>query len=124
MQAANYADEVVTIADDASNDWMDVETKAGRIVRTFDHEHVQRSRLRIDTRTWLMARYAPQQFGERKQLEVTTRDAEFARLDGLTDAERLAEARELIETARRRLAMAQWTGQLGGGSEAASEKVP
>jgi hypothetical protein len=62
-----------------------------------------------------MEKYAPDRFGERKKVEITTRDAEFARLDALTDEQRLAEARDLIESARRRLAMAQWTGQLGDG---------
>jgi len=37
------ADELLEIVDDKSNDWVDVETRRGRIVRQFDHEHVKRS---------------------------------------------------------------------------------
>jgi hypothetical protein len=60
------ADEVLEIADDGSNDWMDKEAKSGRLMRTLDHEHVQRSRLRVDARQWLMERFAPDRFGPRQ----------------------------------------------------------
>lgn len=43
-------DEILDIADDGSNDWMDRETERGKIIRTLDHEHVQRSKLRIESR--------------------------------------------------------------------------
>lgn len=36
------------IADDGSEDWHDVEGKDGKVRRVFDHEHVQRSKLRVD----------------------------------------------------------------------------
>ncbi len=35
--------------------------------KTLDHEHVQRSRLRVDTRKWLMARMAPKKYGDKMQ---------------------------------------------------------
>jgi hypothetical protein len=60
---------------------VDRKTRAGRKVRAFDHEHLQRSRLRVDARQWLMEKYAPDRFGERKKVEITTRDAEFARME-------------------------------------------
>jgi hypothetical protein len=41
LQAENMADEVIDISDDGSNDWMDKETAAGRIIRLLDHKHVQ-----------------------------------------------------------------------------------
>jgi hypothetical protein len=52
-------DEILRIADDASNDWLDVETRSGRMVRQFDHEHAKRADIRIRTRMWLMSRFAP-----------------------------------------------------------------
>ena len=48
------ADEIIRIADDASNDWMEVETKSGRMLRVFDHEHAKRSEIRIKTRQGLI----------------------------------------------------------------------
>jgi hypothetical protein len=112
------ADELLEIVDDSSNDWVDVETKSGRIIRQFDHEHAKRSELRIRTRQWLMSRFAPRVFGERLQLDASkeTREAIAAK----PDAVRLAEARELIARARRRVAEAFASGEV---SEADFEDV-
>ena len=54
LQAENIADEVVDIADDGQNDWMDRETVKGVI-----REHVQRSRLRVNTRLCLLKSLSP-----------------------------------------------------------------
>lgn len=52
------------IADDARNDWMEVRGKddAGW---TANGEHIQRSRLRIDTRLKLLAKWDPKRYGEK-----------------------------------------------------------
>lgn len=57
-RAELWADEIVTISDDATNDWMDRETRDGTI-RVIDHEHVMRSRLRVDTRKWIVSKLLP-----------------------------------------------------------------
>lgn len=67
-QAEHFADEIAEIADDGSNDWMDRQLENGRVVRTLDHEHVSRSKLRIDTRKWLMSKVAPKRYGDRTEL--------------------------------------------------------
>ncbi|MES2904019.1 MAG: terminase small subunit protein [Pseudomonadota bacterium] len=59
------AEETLEIADDASNDWMERETEAGNIIPSVNHEHVQRSKLRIDTRLKLLAKWYPQKYGEK-----------------------------------------------------------
>jgi hypothetical protein len=59
-----WAEEIVEIADDATNDWMD--RKSGEhTIAVADTEHINRSRLRIDTRKWLMSKLAPKRYGER-----------------------------------------------------------
>ncbi len=63
VQADRFAEEILEIADDASDDW--AVDKDGK--KTLDHEHVQRSRLRVDTRKWLMARMAPKKYGDKMQ---------------------------------------------------------
>ena len=68
-QAEFWAEEILEIADDGSNDWMERETKNGDMITVLDHEHVQRSKLRVDARKWLMARMAPKRFGD-KSLNV------------------------------------------------------
>lgn len=48
-------DEILDIADDGSNDWMERETKKGTIT-VINWEHVQRSKLRIEARQWKIGR--------------------------------------------------------------------
>src|SRR3954453_11092831 len=59
-QADHFADETLAIADDTSGDWVE---RGGELV--VNHEHVQRSRLRVDARKWLMARMAPRKYGDK-----------------------------------------------------------
>jgi len=60
MQADLMADEIIEIADEARNDWV---MRDGR--RVFDRENINRARLRIDARKWLMAGLAPKKWGNR-----------------------------------------------------------
>jgi hypothetical protein len=57
------AEDCLRIADDASNDWM--ETEHGPRLNA---EHVQRSKLRIETRLKLLAKWNPKKYGERVQV--------------------------------------------------------
>jgi hypothetical protein len=70
-QTEHFADEILEIADDGSNDWMERETEKGDIQAVVDHEHINRSRLRIDARKWLMAKLAPKKYGDKLQTEVS-----------------------------------------------------
>ena len=60
VQADHMADEILEISDEATNDWMDREG-----IRVPDHEHLQRSRLRVDTRKWLMSKMLPKKYGDK-----------------------------------------------------------
>lgn len=66
------ADDVLDIADDGTNDWMVKYNKDGDEYWTLNGEHVQRSRLRIETRKWLMAKMKPKRYGERLDIDQTT----------------------------------------------------
>lgn len=69
----SWADEVVEIGDDASNDWM---KRAGKDKGGDDEspswvlngEHVNRSRLRIESRKWLLSKLKPEKYGEKLEL--------------------------------------------------------
>ncbi len=63
VQADRFAEEILEIADDASDDWTIGE--GGR--KALDHEHVQRSRLRVDTRKWAAGKLAPKRYGDKLQ---------------------------------------------------------
>ncbi len=59
----SMADEIIEIADDGSNDWIERETEKGRKFVELNHEHVSRSNLRVSTRRWLLERVMQTQFG-------------------------------------------------------------
>lgn len=64
-----FVEETLEIADDGSNDWM--ATNKGP---QFDSEHVQRSKIRIETRRWLAERMEPKKYGPAQKLEHTGPD--------------------------------------------------
>lgn len=63
-QADFLADEMVSIADDGSRDYSKDED--GREV--VDHDHIQRSKLRVDTRKWIASKLKPKKYGDRMAL--------------------------------------------------------
>ena len=69
LQLEAWADEINEIGDDATNDWMDRQCRDGSTERVLDNEHVQRSKLRIDTKKWLLARLLPKRYGDRTAIE-------------------------------------------------------
>jgi hypothetical protein len=56
-----WAEEILDIADDGTNDW--ITDEKGRTV--FNGEHVQRSRVRIDTRKWIASKLKPKKYGDK-----------------------------------------------------------
>ena len=62
LQAEHWAEEIIEIADDSRNDFIE---KEGRAALEAESENINRSRLRVDTRKWLMARLAPKKYGDR-----------------------------------------------------------
>lgn len=61
------ADELIEIADDSSGDVKPDDGEGGPPV--MDGEFVQRSKLRVDTRKWVMSKLAPKKYGDRVQHE-------------------------------------------------------
>lgn len=69
------AEECLEIADDGSNDWMERTGKDGESLGwQINGECVNRSRLRVDTRLKLLAKWNPKKYGERIQQEHTGAD--------------------------------------------------
>lgn len=69
-QADLLAEEMLDIADDGTNDWMESFGKDGESVgHILNGEHVQRSRLRIDTRKFLASKLLPKQYGQHAEEE-------------------------------------------------------
>lgn len=74
LQAERFAEEIVEISDDGTNDWVEREGENGHTITVVDHEHIQRSKLRVDARKWLMSKMAPKKYGDKIEHEVTGKD--------------------------------------------------
>lgn len=64
IRAELWAEEIIDIADDGTNDWYNKQV-GQETVRAVDHENINRSRLRVDSRKWLLSKALPKKFGER-----------------------------------------------------------
>ncbi len=60
IQAEKWADEIIEISDDSSGD-IGTDEDGNEIV---NHDVVQRSRLRVDTRKWVLSKVLPKKYGE------------------------------------------------------------
>lgn len=98
-RAHHLAEEALEIADDTKVDFS--ETKDGP---KFNPEHVQRSRLRVDTRKWFAGKLAPKKYGEKVHTELSGPDGGPVRTEGVV---------------RPPITRAEWLALYGGGGAAA-----
>ena len=71
MQVEYWSHEIIERADDAKGDRV-IDERGALVV---DHEHINRAKLRVDTRKWLMSKLLPKRYGDRVSADVTvTRD--------------------------------------------------
>lgn len=64
-------EETLEIADDGTNDWVEREDeRTGNTRIMLDAEHVQRSKLRVETRLKLLAKWNPKRWGDRINQDI------------------------------------------------------
>lgn len=73
-QLMRWEDELLEIADDATNDWMERRNDDDESFLVTNHEHISRSKVRIDARKWLMAKRAPKKYGDKVSQELSGPD--------------------------------------------------
>lgn len=104
IQAENVHDEIVEIADDATNDFMEIvkKQKDGSEKKTIilDKEAVMRSKLRVDARLSWLANTSPRKYG--KSLKVQQQDVDKAG-NPIDPVERNKKADDLINEALAKL---------------------
>lgn len=82
-QMEALAEDILQIADDSGLDvTLDPETSQARI----DGEAIQRAKLRVDTRKWLMSKLAPKRYGDKQAVELSG-SVGVERKNDLTDDE-------------------------------------
>lgn len=65
MRADAHFEEMFEIADDATNDWMERNAGDDKPGWAINGEHIQRSRLRVDTRKWALSKMNPKKYGDK-----------------------------------------------------------
>src|SRR5690242_18833107 len=68
MQAEYFVDELSLIADDGRNDFMRRMREHGEEFVAVDREHLERSKIRIGTRQWLIERILANKYGPKPQV--------------------------------------------------------
>lgn len=66
-----YADDIMNISDDGTTDYVIKTGRNGHEYMAVDQEHIQRSRLRVDSRRWILSKLRPGQYGDRLVAEVS-----------------------------------------------------
>ena len=74
QQAEYMSDQIIEIADDSSGDMVIKTDKKGRQFEALDHENVNRSRLRIDSRKWIASKLRPKKFGDASSVKLSDED--------------------------------------------------
>jgi hypothetical protein len=94
VQYLAIADELLEIADDGRNDWMQRRGNDERGGWELNGEHIQRSRVRIDTRKWMLSKMLPKVYGDKTEVAVTGANG------GPLQSERVTVPADPIEAAR------------------------
>ena len=73
-QCIRWEDDLLEIADDGTNDYTTREGRDGETIPMVNHDHIQRSKVRIDTRKWLMMKRLPKKYGDKLTQEHVGQD--------------------------------------------------
>lgn len=74
-QADTLVDEILEISDDGRNDYMaNLGEGEDTLAYRLNGEHVQRSKLRVDSRKWFASKVAPKKYGDKVQAEFSGPD--------------------------------------------------
>ncbi|HRC86187.1 MAG TPA: hypothetical protein PK413_11305 [Thermoanaerobaculia bacterium] len=82
-------EDMLEICDDSSKDYRLVVEEGSAPKLVFDGEHVQRSRLKVDTRKWIASKFKPKKYGESMRTELTGKDGGPLQIDA-TEHRKLA----------------------------------
>lgn len=66
-----WADDIIDISDDGTTDYITKVGRNGHEYEAVDQEHIQRSRLRVDSRKWLLSKLKPETYGDKIEASVS-----------------------------------------------------
>ena len=66
-------EDMFDIADDGTNDWMEKKNEKGEVIGwVVNGEHIQRSKVRIETRRWALSKMMPKKYGDKPDTKDDT----------------------------------------------------
>jgi len=89
VQQDVWADECISIADDGTTDYVTKVGRNGHEYEAVDQEHIQRSRLRVDTRLRIMAVVAPHVYGPKVEHQHDGEVTHKVDITGLPEREKM-----------------------------------
>ena len=75
------AEDLLDIADEKDEDWIEITDKQGNSRKVLNKEAVMRSRLRVDTRKWYLSKMAPKRYGNERTIRHQQLDADGQETD-------------------------------------------
>lgn len=73
VQADALFDDIIDIADDGRNDWMEKKNADGKNIGWQENgEALRRSQLRIDARKWMAGKLRPKKYGDKLDIDQKT----------------------------------------------------
>jgi hypothetical protein len=84
-----YAGQIISISDDGTTDYVMKTGRNGHEYQAVDQEHIQRSRLRVDSRKWLLSKLRPDQYGDKVGTEVSVNVAVAHDISSLSEREKM-----------------------------------
>ena len=91
VRAESIFDEMIDIADDTSNDTIHLESG-----EKANSEWINRSRLRIDTRKWILSKMNPKKYGDKMEADVNMK-LKVNQYEEMTDEQLKAEIERLTK---------------------------
>lgn len=85
IQADAFADELLEVADDGTNDFVEKQVKNGTIILA-DHEHINRSKLRVQVRQWYAERVLSGKYGQKIAVDSTVHNLTPQQSDAMRKA--------------------------------------
>jgi hypothetical protein len=85
----SWAEEILEIADDGTTDFITKVGRNGHEYEAVDQEHIQRSRLRVDARKWMLSKLLPKTFGDKIEHEHGGEVAHRVDITGLSEREKM-----------------------------------
>ncbi len=78
------AEDILDIADNGTNDWIERNgDEKDKESYQYNGEAIQRSKLRVDARKWILSKLAPKKYGDRVQTDLTV----TKKVEHMTDEE-------------------------------------